>query len=492
MRSYNLNIGKRYKSFSLLFFLPLSGNSLGPASRGNSPLCRPENMVHHTISNSISNAPSASSNNKAMGGNSVSARHRPSVQAIGIVRKHPALAGALLAVALVLAGCGAVPTAPPDTTPPPLTPEPTPPSTAPADPAPAWPADRLAQLITQADANPLPPPLARARSLWQPVRWSELPGLQADSLHQAWNAWMRSCERPGRTWASLCRELRPLSLGNAEDQLRWMLKALQPYRVLAADGSQPEGLLTGYYEPMLTASRVRTDTHTVPLYAPPARLSSRQPWFSRQDMETRPEALAELRGREIAWLADPIDALILQIQGSGRLQIREPDGSERTVRLAFAAHNGHSYQSVGRWLLDRRAITDPSWAAIKTWAMQNPQRLNDMLWSNPRTVFFREEALAPLDAQFGPRGAQGVPLTPERSIAVDPLSIPYGTPVWLATSGPTARLQRLVLAQDTGGAIVGAVRADYFAGWGPEAAALAGGLKQPLQLWALWPREAPP
>ena len=103
-------------------------------------------------------------------------------------------------------------------------------------------------------------------------------------------------------------------------------------------------------------------------------------------------------------------------------------------------------------------------------------------------VFFREEALSPLDAQFGPRGAQGVALTPGRSIAVDPQSIPYGTPVWLSSQGPVANLQRLVLAQDTGSAIVGAVRADYFAGWGAQAGDFAGRMKQPLRLWVLWPR----
>jgi len=96
--------------------------------------------------------------------------------------------------------------------------------------------------------------------------------------------------------------------------------------------------------------------------------------------------------------------------------------------------------------------------------------------------------LSDFDAAFGPRGAQGVPLTPGRSIAVDPLSIPYGTPVWLASDGPNLSLQRLVLAQDTGSAIVGPTRADYFAGWGDEAGELAGRLKQPLRLWVLWPK----
>jgi membrane-bound lytic murein transglycosylase A len=226
----------------------------------------------------------------------------------------------------------------------------------------------------------------------------------------------------------------------------------------------------------------------VPLYGPPAGLGQKKPWYSRQEIETLPEARAALRGREIAFVADPLDALMLQIQGSGRLRVTEADGSERMVRLAFAATNDHPYRSVGGWLLQQGAVRDASWPGIKAWAQQNPQRLNELLWSNPRTVFFREEPLADLDAAFGPRGAQGVALTPGRSIAVDKDSIPYGTPVWLASTGPAANLQRLVLAQDTGSAITGAVRADYFTGWGAEAGELAGRLKQPLRLWVLWPR----
>jgi membrane-bound lytic murein transglycosylase A len=195
-----------------------------------------------------------------------------------------------------------------------------------------------------------------------------------------------------------------------------------------------------------------------------------------------------LAGREIAWLADPVDALVLHIQGSGRLVVRETDGSQRTVRLAFGGTNEHPYKSVGRWLLDQGLLKDASWSGIKAWIAQNPQRVQEMLWSNPRYVFFREEALPASEPDVGPRGAQGVPLTAGRSIAVDPGSIPYGTPVWLASQGPVTSLQRLVFAQDTGSAIVGAVRADYFAGAGPEAGELAGRLKQGLSLWALWPK----
>jgi membrane-bound lytic murein transglycosylase A len=329
--------------------------------------------------------------------------------------------------------------------------------------------------------------MAQPASRWQPVRWAELPGFGDDALHEAWNAWLKSCERPGPVFAPLCGEVRRLSIGTPEEQRAWMMRRLQPYRVESPQGSA-EGLLTGYYEPMLDASRAPTASHNVPLYRPPASLAARRPWYSRQEIDTLPEARAALRGREIAYLADPLDALALQIQGSGRLRISEPNGSQRVVRVAFAGTNEQPYRSVGSWLLQQGALRDASWPGIKAWAAQNPQRVNEMLWANPRVVFFREEPLSDMDAAFGPRGAQGVPLTPGRSIAVDKDSIPYGTPVWLVSAGPVASLQRLVLAQDTGSAITGAVRADYFTGWGPEAGELAGRLKQPLRLWVLWPR----
>ena len=373
-----------------------------------------------------------------------------------------------------LAGCGSAP---------PLQPESAPePTKAPPAAAPALPPD---------DAAPLPPAIQQVKSRWVPVRWADLPGFADDPLHEAWNAWLKSCERPGPVFAPLCAEVRRLSIAGDAEQRTWMQQRLQPYRVEPLAGTAAaahEGLLTGYYEPLLDATREPTASHAVPLYRPPATLGARRPWYTRQEMETLPEARAALRGREIAYLADPLDALVLQIQGSGRIRITEPDGAQRLVRLAFAGSNDQPYRSVGGWLLQQGLIRDASWPGIKAWARQNPQRVNEMLWSNPRTVFFREEPLSDLDAGFGPRGAQGVALTPGRSIAVDRESIPYGTPVWLASAGPSINLQRLVLAQDTGSAIVGAVRADYFAGWGPQAGELAGRLKQPLRLWVLWPK----
>lgn len=337
------------------------------------------------------------------------------------------------------------------------------------------------------DTGALPVPILQAKSHWTAVRWAELPGLGDDPLHEAWNAWLKSCERPGPVFASLCSEVRRLSIGSIEEQRAWLMARLQPYRVEAFFGGA-EGLLTAYFEPVLEASRTASADFSVPLYQPPPGLAQRKPWFTRQEIDTQALAQAALKGREIAFLADPIDALILQIQGSGRVRITQPDGTQRMVRLAYAGSNDQPYKSVGRWLLDQGAVRDASWPAIKAWVAQNPGRVNELLWSNPRTVFFREEPLSDRDAVWGPRGAQGVPLTPGRSIAVDPGSIPYGTPVWLVSSGPTVNLQKLVLAQDTGSAIVGAVRADYFAGWGATAGELAGRLKQPLRLWVLWPK----
>ena len=263
---------------------------------------------------------------------------------------------------------------------------------------------------------------------------------------------------------------------------------MQPYRVETLDGAA-NGLITGYYEPVIAARRAPGGAYRVALHAPPADLATRRPYWTRQQLDTLPAARASLRGREIAYLADPLDALVLQIQGSGRLRVTEADGRERTVRLAYAGHNDHAYRSVGRWLVDQGELPagQASWPAIKDWARRNPSRVNELLWANPRYVFFREEAL-PAGETPGPKGAQGVPLTAGRSIAVDPGSIPYGTPVWLASNGPQTSLARLVVAQDTGSAIVGAVRADYYAGSGFEAGELAGRLKQPLRLWVLWPK----
>ena len=311
----------------------------------------------------------------------------------------------------------------------------------------------------------------------------------------AWPSLLKSCDRPAAGWNTACASARSLRDPDENRVRGWLQAHLQPFRVEPLEGAG-DGLITGYYEPLIEASRTRRAGFTVPLYGPPADLARRKPWWTRAQIAAEPAARAALRGREIAFVADPLDALVLQIQGSGRLLLTEPGGTPRIVRAAFAGHNDHPYRSIGRWLVEQGALTldQASWPEIKAWARANPSRVREMLNVNPRYVFFREEALP--DPSVGPLGAQGVPLTPGRSIAVDKESIPYGTLVWIDTTEPAVgtalarprALQRLVVAQDTGGAITGPLRADYFWGWGDGAEEFAGRMKQPLRMWVLVPR----
>lgn len=337
--------------------------------------------------------------------------------------------------------------------------------------------------------GPAAGPVLREASRWVPVAWQDLPGWQADRPLAAWEALLQSCRRPSAAWTLLCSDAERRPPRSDAEMRQWMLQSLQPYRVESIDGGA-SGLITGYYEPLVEARRRPAGAFQTALYSPPPDLATRRPYWTRRQLETLPQAQAALRGREIAWVADPLDALILQIQGSGRLRVAEPDGSVSSVRLAYAGNNDQPYKSVGRWLIEQGQLEpgQASWPAIRNWARRNPARLEELLWANPRYVFFREEPLP--DPSVGPRGAQGVPLTPGRSIAVDPKSVPYGTPVWIDTTEPLSGtpLRRLVLAQDTGSAIVGAVRADYFWGWDGDAAEQAGRMRQSLRMWVLWPR----
>ena len=338
-----------------------------------------------------------------------------------------------------------------------------------------------------------PPRLQRERSQWVAVAWDELPGWAGDRSAEVWPALLRSCARPAPGWSALCADALLATPADDAATRQWLAERLQPYRIESPSGAA-EGLITGYYEPLVEASRTRRGAFVVPLHGVPADLGTRKPYWTRRQLDTVPAAKAALHGREIAYVADPLDALLLQIQGSGRLRLQAADGRPQTVRVAFAGTNDQPYFSVGRWLIDQGELKadGANWPAIKDWARRNPQRVQQMLWANPRVVFFREEPLP--DPGVGPRGAQGVPLTPGRSVAVDPLSVPYGTLLWLDTTEPlSARpLQRLVMAQDTGSAIVGAVRADYFWGLGDAALEQAGRMKQPLRYFALWPKPVDP
>lgn len=410
-------------------------------------------MVHHTMNTNSAKASKASSKITAMSSPSRVGRLRGSLAALAILG--------------LLVACAAPPA-------PPVKPSTPPPA---ATPALEEQAPRQRQV------------LLRERSRWVAADWSELPGWGQDRATELWPALLQSCARPAPGWAAVCARARmePPPTDDTSASL-WLMQHLRPYRVESLEG-ETQGLLTGYFEPQLEATRRPQGAFKVPVHGAPPDLQQRRPYFTRQQIESEPAVKARLRERELAYLDDPLDLLVLQIQGSGRVRFSGQDGSQQWVRLAFAGHNDHPYQSIGKTLIERGELRpgEASWPQISDWLRRNPQRSNELLWTNPRYVFFREEALP--DLNLGPRGAQGVPLTPGRSVAVDRNSVPYGTPVWLDASEPLSSqpLRRLAMAQDTGSAIVGAVRADYFWGWGREAETQAGRMKQPLRLWALWP-----
>ena len=359
----------------------------------------------------------------------------------------------------------------------------------PADEVPARPAAMTPPAMS-GPRLPIAATIERPRSRWIAASWAELPGWDRDRAAEFWPSFLRSCERPVAGWLAACASARKAAAGSDGAVRAWLEQHLQPYRVESTDGAA-SGLATGYFEPLVEASRTLRPGFRVALHAPPPDLASRRPYWTRQQLEALPAAQKSLRGSEIAWVRDKLDALLLQIQGSGRLAYAgTPGAAAQTVRIAFAGTNDQPYRSIGRWLIDEGELRtgEASWPAIRAWARQHPQRLDEMLWQNPRVVFFREEPLP--DPAVGPKGAQGVALTPGRPIAVDPQSVPYGTPVWLDTTEPLSAtpLRRLTVAQDTGSAITGAVRADYFWGWGADAEAQAGRMKQPLRMWVLWPR----
>jgi membrane-bound lytic murein transglycosylase A len=328
-------------------------------------------------------------------------------------------------------------------------------------------------------------PPTQAAPRWTAADWKDLPGWGSDDLLSAWPALLASCQRPAAGWAEFCARAALQPPGDAMEATLFLMKHLRPWR-LSADGGEASGLLTGYFEPQLAASRTRQGAFQWPVHALPSDPGLRR--TLRRDIDTNPRFTA----LELAYVDDPFGLLQLQVQGSGRLVMRDAGGTERISRVAFAGHNDQPFQSVARALLDRGEVSDATPRTLSDWARRNPAKVREALAVNPRVVYFREEPLA--DAAQGPRGAQGVALTPGRSVAIDRAYIALGTPLWLDSTEPwsTTPLRRLVLAQDTGSAIQGAVRADLFWGWGDEAALRASRTKQALRMWALWPVEGHP
>ncbi len=319
------------------------------------------------------------------------------------------------------------------------------------------------------------------------VSWQQVAGWSDDSLLGATAALRQNCSRLAQqpTWRRACAAAAQLDDLDMTAAREFFEAYFTPFQFANSDGTL-DGLVTGYYEPLLRGSRTRHGPYQYALYRWPYRYKTGSSLPPRAQLE----ASGALPGNELVWVDDPIEAFFLQVQGSGRVVME--DGT--TMRLGFGGTNNQPYKSIGRELLDRRELTpaQATMQGIKAWAKANPSRVDALLDVNPRFVFFRE--MPPTDALAagvgtGPVGALGVPLTPERSIAVDPASIPLGTPVFLQTTRPlsNAPMNRLVFAQDTGSAIKGGVRADYFWGLGDDAGELAGRMKQTGRMWLLMP-----
>ena len=366
---------------------------------------------------------------------------------------------------------------------------------------------------------------APGRITLTPVRYAELPGWKEDDLAPGLTAFLKSCERmwkqnfelpvggensptlDGRAgriidWLPACAAARGV-VGKEKTVIRYFFESwFRPH--LATDHGDPRGLFTGYYEAELRGHWNPTKRYRYPIYARPrdlisvnlARFSpdligkdihgrirgnSLVPYATREDIE---KGYLKDKGLEILFVDDPVDAFFLQIQGSGRVIME--DGT--TVSLGYAGKNGHPYTSIGRRLIDMGAMNkdEISMSSIRDWLLANPDRARTLLWENKSFVFFEQKEAG------DPLGAEGVPLTPGRSIAVDRSIIPFGLPIWLDTTDPLTPvlpLRRLVVAQDTGGAIRGPIRGDLFWGHGDEAEEKAGNMKQRGRYYILLPRE---
>ncbi len=343
-----------------------------------------------------------------------------------------------------------------------------------------------------------------AEKPFQPAQWSDLPGWGGDDLKPTFDGFVAACRSLGRqaAWSSACAATQN---ADAADLRTWFEGTFQPWQLANPDGSR-SGLVTGYYEPLLKGSRRKSKAYAVPVFGAPDDLitvdlgelypelksmrlrgrldpSGRKlvPYYSRAEWSKQETRRSE---RALLWVDDPIDFFFLQVQGSGQVQL--DDGSR--VRVGYADQNGHPYRSIGKWLLDQGELKpgQASMQGIKTWVRTHPLRMQELLNANPSVVFFRE---LPVEGS-GPPGALGLPMIPERGIAVDPRVTTLGTPVWLSTTRPLSEvpLNRLMLAMDTGGAIRGPVRADFYWGSGGDAGDLAGRMQQKGQMWALLPK----
>jgi membrane-bound lytic murein transglycosylase A len=368
-------------------------------------------------------------------------------------------------------------------------------------------------------------PLEISGSQYAPVAWADIAGWNEDDHLQAFNAFRTSCKpiaaqhklptEPKALGISLrdpCRAARTAELSDGAKARAFFEAHFLPLQISRL--GEGDGFVTGYYEPVIDGSRTQTDVYTVPVYRRPSNLFVRGvkpgavglpnkgqvfrkigrrklvPYYDRAEIE---DGVIAGRGLEICWLKNQTDLLFTQIQGSARVRLE--DGS--TVRINYDAHNGYPYTPVGRILIDRNIIPKEqmSMQRIREWMDQNPDGAKELRRQNRSYVFFREVQLSDKDEAVG---AQGVPLTPGRSIAVDKSLHVYGTPFFIEGELPIESEQsktpfrRLMIAQDTGSAIVGPARADLYFGAGVEAGKVSGRLRHNMRFVILIPKSLDP
>jgi len=339
------------------------------------------------------------------------------------------------------------------------------------------------------------------------AQWVEIEEkLQQDQVNQAWSAWVHGCKKliNLNDWKVSCEAAKNLSSPSNIEVIEYLHKHFDLYKAKNEDGSK-KGLITGYYQPELKGSRTKTKKYKIPLYTPPhdlitvdlsevypdlkyKRLRGRVegnkliPYFTREEISKKDYPL---QGNELLWVENSVESFFLEIQGSG--VIRFEDGS--TTQVGYADQNGHPYRSMGLALIRQGELKrhKVSMQSIKAWAKKNKRKLRKFLNANPSTVFFRELP----QGLPGPIGALGVPISSERSVAIDRKYIPLGAPVFLSTTEPNSNvpLNKLMMAQDTGGAINGGVRADFYWGQGKIPGSKAGSMKQSGEIWVLLPKK---
>jgi membrane-bound lytic murein transglycosylase A len=369
----------------------------------------------------------------------------------------------------------------------------------------------------------LPPEIADSQ--YFPMSWSDIPGWTNDDQLAAYQTFRASCKpiaaqhdaspdsrAIGVTLREPCRAARAAEISDGARARAFFEDYFVPLEISRL--GQDAGFVTGYYEPIIEGSRTRTDVYNVPVYRRPSNLFMRGysqaspdlpnkgqvfrkigrrklvPYYDRGQIE---DGVLEGRGIEICWLKDQTDLLFAQIQGSARVHL--PDGS--TLRINYDSYNGYPYTAVGRVLIERGLFTrdEMSMQKIREWMEANPEGAKDVRRQNRSYVFFREVQLGDKDEAIG---AQGIPLTPGRSIAVDKALHVYGTPFFISGELPiesdksNTPFHRLMIAQDTGSAIVGPARADLYFGAGPDAGKIAGRLKSNMRFVMLVPKSLDP